>query len=131
MTQEIDTTGTPGAVAQPTYMHRTSKVYAIYETEMDTISTLNSVCTAAFAAAGSFASFSVGLFVSDAISPAMTADGKAIVSLGVPSGFVIALVCIAIGIATWIKKGGTLTAIKSESRAVTRQEVEAPDSATP
>lgn len=124
MTGGVDISGTPGAVAQPSYMHRTSRVYAIYETEMDTISTLNTVCTAAFAAAGSFASFAVGLHVSNAISPAATADGKAIVTLGVPGAAIVAVLCALVGAVAWHKKGGTLTAIKSESRAVSREEIE-------
>lgn len=114
----VDLNSTPGAVARPAYMHRTSKVYAIYESEMDMISTLNTVCTAAFSAAGSFGSFAVGLYVSEKLAPVATADGKAIVALGVPGAVIIAIGCVIIGCIAWRKKGGTLDAIKSESRDV-------------
>lgn len=116
MTAPINTTGTPGAVAQPAYMHRVSRVYAIYESEMQSISTLNVVATSAFALFGSFLSFAVGLSVADAMEPSATAQGRAIVALGVPVGLGLAAICLVVGVIAWRRKGGTLDAIRSESR---------------
>lgn len=93
-------------------------MYAIYESEMNTLSTLNHVSTAAFSLSASFLSFAGGLIIQDKIAPATTAQGQAIVALGVPGGGVMALVCLAVGIYAWRKRGGTLEQIKNESRAV-------------
>lgn len=97
-------------------MHRVSRVYAIYESEMQSISTLNVVATSAFALFGSLLSFAVGLSVADAMEPSTTAEGRAIVALGVPVGVGLAIICLIVGLIAWHRKGGTLDAIRSESR---------------
>lgn len=118
MTQGVDTSGTPGALVQPTYMFRTSRVYAVNENELDQIGTLDVISTFLFSVSGSCASFALSLGVSEKMNPTSTPDGKAIVALGVPAGWGAAVVCLVLGLWAWCKKGGTLKAIRSESRAV-------------
>lgn len=119
MTERIDTSGTPGAVARPTYMHRSSRVYAVYENELGQISTWNTLSTAFFSACTFCGSFALSLSVSDKMDPTSTPDGKAIVALGVPVGGCVAGLCLVLAIWALCKKGGTLKTIRSESRECT------------
>lgn len=109
---------TNGAMLRPDYMARTSKVYAIYESEMDSLSVLNHVVTAFLALAASSLSFAGGLLITDNMSPVSTPVGKAIVALGVPGGIFFALVFALLAGLSYRKRGATLHAIKNESRQV-------------
>ena len=59
-----------GATLQPDYIARTPKVYAIYESEMESLSILNHVGTAFLALSGSSLSFVAGLCINNSLAPA-------------------------------------------------------------
>lgn len=107
-----------GAMARPDYMERTSKVYAIYESEMDTIKGWNEISTVAYSLAGSLGGFALSIWVQNNMSPAATDTGKVIVALGIPGSIILGIACAIVGWRFGRKREGALNRIKSESRAV-------------
>lgn len=113
-------------ILSPQLMQRRSNVYAIYETEMDNLATWNTLSAISLTMAGSFASFAIGLWVQSSMQPSPTPLGQAIVALGVPGGFVLAIIAAVIAIYVGVQRGGTVSRIKNESRALPIQTISRP-----
>lgn len=118
MTVPIDTSGSPGALAQSDYMQRTSKVYAIYESEMDTIGSWNEISTIAYSIATSCLGFAISLWVQSNMAASATPAGQAIVALGIPACVIFGVVAGIVGFRFGKRRETALGKIKSESRAV-------------
>lgn len=114
----FDTANSAQSLLQPQFMQRRPNVYAIYETEMETLATWNQLGATAFTLAGSFLAFAVGLWVQAEMSDELTPLAQAMVALGIPASVLLAVVATTVGIFVQKKRGGTLAKIKSESRAL-------------
>ena len=93
-------------------------MYAIYESEMDSISGWNEISTVGYTLAGACASFAIGIWVQNCMDPTANPFGKALVTLGIPGGLFLGAVCALIAWRFGKKRDNELNRIKSESRAV-------------
>ncbi len=114
----FDTSSASQEMLQPQYMQRSPNFYAVSELEMEMLATWNNLSTLAFTLSGSFVSFGVGILVQSAMTPDIAPKAQAIVSLGVPMSILMALMCCLAGLYLRSKRSGTLSQIKTESRAL-------------
>jgi hypothetical protein len=118
---QVFTEGAKGAIVRTIYVEREVKCLAVFDTEVDTLSSLNTQATTFFSAAAAFFSYGVGIATSAAFTETLTAEGLVLRNVGGPSVVVVALICLALGIFAWQKRRATLAAIRAQSSSATRR----------
>jgi hypothetical protein len=94
---------------------RRARLFNVFEHEMDTLSTWNTISTA-MVGVGSFAlSAAFTLWAGNEINPAATDDGRALVAVGVPLALIVCVAAYLLAAVFILKRGGTLKRIKTES----------------
>lgn len=99
-------------------------MYAIYESEMDTIGSWNEISTIAYSIATSCVGFAISLWVQSNMASPATPAGEAIVAMGIPASLIFGVVAAIVGFRFGRRREAALGKIKSESRAVAAPEGE-------
>lgn len=94
---------------------RRTRVYNVLEHEMDNLTTWNTIATSLVGVGSFLLSITVTLWITDTLSPSVTAAGQLLVKAGAPIALILAVVSYAMAAFFLTKRGGTLRRIKSES----------------
>ena len=107
--------GTGGGITV-THTSRQLKAYNFTESDLDTISVTNTVTAVSFAVASAVLSFCIDLnkdvMFAGATNNSVQALQWTVNWLGIP----VAIVCAAIGLAAWAKRGSVIKRVKDESQ---------------
>jgi len=90
-------------------------VYAIFDTEINTLGLMGFISNAAFSFAAGCASFSFALFMEKQVSPEATPAGEVLMIAGPWASGVLGVLSVAIGIWAWRNRGSTIQKIKDKS----------------
>lgn len=90
---------TRGAIITTAYVERQVKAYAVLETEVSSLSTLNTLATTFFSVGTGLASVSAGIWITAAYTENLSATGEVLAKTVAP--LVLVLSCIFFWLARW------------------------------
>ena len=115
--QPQTTSSTPGGATITTaYVGREVKVFGVFETEIDTLSSLNAQSTLFYALSSALASFAVGIWTNAVFYERLTPAGQFATGVGAPILMLIGVVLFIVATNAWWKRKSTIASIKSQSR---------------
>jgi hypothetical protein len=98
------------------------RVYGIFESEVTSISMMNSLATLAFSGASAFLSFAVAIWTNATFYQTLTPEAVVLSHLVAPGLCVLSVVGYGLGASALISRRGTWRAIQRESRSRTPPE---------
>ena len=107
-----------GAVSKQVDMITESKVYALDESRLTTLSVVNTLTAFFFSAATGLASFAAGLLVNVAIQQSVPAETVRLMDIFVKILFGLAAICAMAGGFAWWKSRSELTKIQKASKVI-------------
>lgn len=118
--QQVYSDSARGATVRTTYVEREMKAWAVFDTEVEALSSLNTQATVFFSVASGLLSFAVGIWISAVFTEQLTPAGMLATSIAAPTLCVLALVFFGLAIGAWWKRRSTLAVIRQQSRSQTR-----------
>jgi uncharacterized iron-regulated membrane protein len=109
-----------GATVKTTYVEREVQALAVFDTEVETISSLNTQATVFFSVGTGLISLAGGIWTSAAFSTQLTPAGQLAVTLAAPVLCLLSLVFFGLALVAWWKRKSALNTIRSQSRSQTR-----------
>lgn len=85
-----------GAIIQSVYIARKSNVYALYDSEVENLSGINSQTTAAYSIMSFLAALAFGIWTNAAFAEKITAEGSVLTKFIAPL-----FLCAALGLLIW------------------------------
>lgn len=113
---------TQGATVRSLYVERDVKVYAIQESEVDSLSHFNTLATVSFSLATLFTSLPISLWANAAFSTELTPIGRIATFYLAPVGLILSGICCMSGIWALYKRSSTWSRIRSESHIRNEQD---------
>jgi hypothetical protein len=106
-----------GAIVTPAYVEREVKAYAVFETEMHTLSFLNTLATTFFSIGSSLASIAIGIWANGKFTEKLSPQADILANFAAPGLCVLAAIFVGLGIWAICRKQTVLDAIRSESKS--------------
>jgi hypothetical protein len=119
---EIGTTtgGSRGATITTVYVTRQVKAFAVYEAEIESLSSLNAQATAFLSLGAAFLSYAVGIWTNASFATQLTPAGELANSAVAPGFVLVAGVFFWLAWNAWLKRQRTLADIRGQSRSETK-----------
>jgi membrane protein DedA with SNARE-associated domain len=109
-----------GATVETVYVKRQIVAYAVFETEVASISSLNAQTTVFFSIASALVSFAAGIWANALFSEKLTAAGEVAAYIGAPLLVVIAVVFAGLGYHAFKTRKSQVEDIRRQSEAKTK-----------
>lgn len=106
-----------GATVKTTYVEREVKVLAVFDTEVDAISSLNAQATVFFSVGAGLISLAGGIWTTAVFSEKLTAAGQVATDVGAPVLGALSLIFFGLALWAWWKRRSALNTIKKQSRS--------------
>ena len=110
--------GAVGSFVQPVYLRREMTFYAIEQSELESISSFNTLASAFFSATASLLFLGVGIWVESTFQEAMTPEAMLLRNFGAPVLWALALGCGCLGIWAKRRRSDQLSTIRTESKII-------------
>lgn len=104
-----------GALLHTMHVERTVKIYPVVESELKTLSILNSLALVFSSVGTGLLTFAVGVVTDAAVQGQLTDYGRALVCVVAPVFGTLALISYGIAVAAWRSRGSELSRIREES----------------
>jgi hypothetical protein len=114
------TPGGRGATITTAYVERQVKAYAVFETEVEALSSLNAQTTVFFSIAWSLLSFAVGIWTTAIFTDNLSPKALVASQMGAPLLVVLACVFFWLARSSGAKRLATIASIKQQSTSETR-----------
>jgi hypothetical protein len=106
-----------GATISNAYVGRQVKVYAVFETEVETLTSLNAQATVYFSVGSALLSFGVGIWTAALFTEKLSAEAAVATKVGVPILGLLAIASFGLAVSAWYKRKKTIDSIKQQSVA--------------
>jgi hypothetical protein len=106
-----------GATISTAYVGRQVKAYAVFDSEVSTLSTLNAISTVCVGLTSGFMSLALGILANAAFAERETPAGSIMVKFVVPALFVLALIAFLIAIMAIRHRRESWKAVQTESKS--------------
>jgi hypothetical protein len=116
----ISTESPRGATVKTTYVERQVKAFAVFDTEVDVLSSLNAQATVFFSVASAALSFAVSIWANAAFYSELTPAGQIASHIVAPALLVVAVLFVGLGVHAWTRRTSTVNAIRQQSTSSTR-----------
>lgn len=119
-TSHISTESRGGATVKTTYVERQVMAYAVFETEVEALSSLNTQATIFFSVASAALSFSAGIWTNAAFAAQPTPEATIASHIVAPSFLILAAIFVGLGIHAWLRRASAVAAIRRQSTSTTK-----------
>ena len=117
---QISTQSPGGATVKTTYVERQVRAFAVFETEVDALSSLNAQATVFFSVASATLSFAVGIWTNAAFSSNPTPEATIASRMVAPVIALISVIFIFLGVHAWNRRTSVVTSIREQSSSTTK-----------
>ena len=107
-----------GSTVQMFYVQRAMRVYALPESELKSVSLMNTLASVFFSVASGLFSLAVGIWINSLFQIEMSSAGEILAKAFAPLALFLAMVSGALGIWALYTRGSTLKTIQDESNEI-------------
>jgi hypothetical protein len=108
-----------GAMVKTTYVERQVKALAVFDHELEALSSLNAQSTAFFALGSAALSYAIGIWTNAGFAQQLTPAGELASGVLAPGLVIVAAIFFTLGVFAWSKRRNQLTKIMSHSTSHT------------
>jgi hypothetical protein len=109
-----------GATVKTTYVERQVKAFAVFDHEVEVLSSLNTQSTVFFAVGSAAVSYAIGIWTNAGFAQQLTPAGELASTLIAPGLLVVAIVFYGLALSAWWKRRKRLHEIMQHSISVTK-----------